>query len=257
MDRLRREPFATQPPWSSLHYLITRALVLALLFVGAISAVFVFIHLGPSPPVEATAQLPAERDILEQRKHAFGLYRPLWVQYVDYLQNMLTFDFGESWKARAIVRYVRLNPTTDVNALLAEYLPQTLWLWLWTLVLALGIGLPVGVGLGLTRDTQQGGIGAIGGAFIRAVPVFVLAMLLAEILPQSETLLFGFDWSTFLVETPLVSGPRAWDPLDPPRSSRRDQTGSPASARPHTAAARPDRPGEPARGPGRDQRAIR
>lgn len=120
---------------------------------------------------------------------------------------MLTFDFGESWSSRNYNEALRVEPTTDVNALLADRLARTTWLWTWTLLITVGLGVPIGLLAGLLGTSWRPPTVTIGGAFIRATPVFIVTILLLQGLLYSERLFFGFDWTAFLVETPTLAAP--------------------------------------------------
>jgi peptide/nickel transport system permease protein len=80
--------------------------------------------LGPQASVEAVEKLTEE----------LGLNRPILVQYVDYLSQILRFDFGKS--------YYYNEP---VIKLIAERFPNTVILSLISLFLALLVGIPAGI----------------------------------------------------------------------------------------------------------------
>lgn len=197
-------------PWP---YLAKRTAVAVLTLAVAASVVFFAIHLGPRDPADATvdelfvADEDAAAQQLEQRKARFGLDRPLAVQYGDYLADVFTLDFGESWASRWADPTVRAEDTTDINTLIFEDQgPRTLWLWFWTLVIATLVGLPVGVLLGFSRWSWSTPGATISGALVRAAAVFLLVGTVGVVLQNSETFLLGFDWKTFLVDSGKVNG---------------------------------------------------
>ena len=114
---------------------------------------------------------------IAELRHQLGLDRPLIVQYVDYLGNVLRGDLGTS--------YISQREVTD--EIMARF-PATVRLAIGGMLVALLIGIPTGI-LGAIRrgtwvDTLASGISVFG----VAVPNFWLAVLL--------TLLFSvkLDW---------------------------------------------------------------
>jgi peptide/nickel transport system permease protein len=196
-------------------WFLKRLVILFLALLVAITLVFAFIHLGPQPPVEAGGVGSEDQARLEAKKQAFGLYRPLGAQYADYLGDMLTFDFGQSWHNRNTVPE-RRTPITDVNALIINRLIHTAWLWFWALLITLVIGLPVGFGLGLRGTTRSASTASVGGAIIRAAPVFLVSVVLLAWLPRLQSLI-GFNWYTFIVEIPTLTGRITLSNLTDPR----------------------------------------
>jgi peptide/nickel transport system permease protein len=120
-------------------FLINRAIQSLVSFWGAISIVFVIMHLSGDPTLLLVPEGATRADI-EQLRHLLGFDRPLIVQYADYLFQLLRFDFGASLIQRV--------PVMDI---ILSRLPYTLWLGGCALALALLIGLPVGVLTGLFR----------------------------------------------------------------------------------------------------------
>ncbi|MSP48167.1 MAG: ABC transporter permease [Alphaproteobacteria bacterium] len=120
-------------------FLLNRAAQSIVSFWGAISIVFVIMHLSGDPTLLLVPEGATRADI-EQLRHLLGFDRPLIVQYADYLFQLLRFDFGASLIQRV--------PVMDI---ILSRLPYTLWLGGCALALALLIGIPVGVLTGLFR----------------------------------------------------------------------------------------------------------
>lgn len=78
-------------------------------------------------PLEATPELRAEF------RHALGLDRPILVQYVDYLGDLVRLDFGESlWQRRPAIEIVK------------QTLPYTMQLVFLSVTLAVLLAVPLG-----------------------------------------------------------------------------------------------------------------
>ncbi|HYD78542.1 MAG TPA: ABC transporter permease subunit [Paucimonas sp.] len=124
-------------------FLLRRAALVIPTFLGITLLVFSLIHMIPGDAVEA---MSGERGMTEERyaalRHEFGLDKPLYVQYLDYLGNVVQGDLG-----RSIVTH---------EPVLHEFLalfPATLELSLCAILFAILIGLPAGMLAALKRNT--------------------------------------------------------------------------------------------------------
>jgi dipeptide transport system permease protein len=149
-------------------FLLRRLALVIPTFLGITLLVFALIHLIPGDAVEA---LSGEHGMDPERYarllHEFGLDRPLYVQYFDYLWNVLHGDLG-----RSIVTH---------EPVLSEFrtlFPATLELSLCAILLAVVIGLPAGILAALKRNTVLDysvmGISLTG----YSMPIFWWALLL-------------------------------------------------------------------------------
>jgi peptide/nickel transport system permease protein len=115
------------------------------------------VMLGPDAPAEAVAAL----------RRAWGLDRPLPVQFIDYLIAIARGNLGRSLQDG--------RPAIDV---VLDRIPATLALTIPALALKLGIGIPAGVTAALHRDRaiDRGVMVAAVAGF--TVPSFVLGLVL-------------------------------------------------------------------------------
>ena len=118
-----------------LRFILTRVGLLVPIFLGIILFTFVLIRLIPGDPIEVRV---GERGITPERHaelmHEMGLDRPLYVQFFDYVGNVVKGDLG--------ISFVTHRPVMD------EFLslfPATLELAILALIFAIAIGVPAGV----------------------------------------------------------------------------------------------------------------
>ncbi|MGD9134855.1 MAG: hypothetical protein PVF78_14470, partial [Desulfobacterales bacterium] len=77
-------------------YIITRLfLTIPMVFI-LLSIVFVVLRVMPGDPVSSLLGGHAPEHVIEQKKEALGLNRPLIIQYADYLWQICRLDFGDS-----------------------------------------------------------------------------------------------------------------------------------------------------------------
>lgn len=118
-----------------LQFILQRLGLVIPTFIGITLLTFIFVHLIPGDPVMIMA---GERGLTPER-HAYlmaelGLDKPLWQQYINYLNGIFHGDLGISLKSRI--------PVWD------EFLPRfkaTLELGVCAMIFAVSVGIPVGV----------------------------------------------------------------------------------------------------------------
>src|SRR6516225_6250797 len=115
--------------------LIAERLVAAILtLIGALSIMFLILRLTPGDPVQIMLGDYRTPELEAALRSRYGLDQPLPVQYLVYVGNVLTGNFGVSyWRNQ------------DVTSLVASVLPFTIQLALAAIVVTCVIGLPLGV----------------------------------------------------------------------------------------------------------------
>jgi peptide/nickel transport system permease protein len=104
--------------------------------------------------------------VREQVVAAYGLDRPLPVQFLRYLRDLARLDLGESFNGG--------RPVLDA---IAEALPWTLLLVGTSLVLTAALGVALGVLAGLRRARGRGNLLLVGVLLLDAAPAFWVGML--------------------------------------------------------------------------------
>ncbi len=114
---------------------IVRRLTFAVLIVLGISLVtFVVAHAVPADPVRALAGSHATPSEVAAARRAYGLDKPLPLQYLSFLWSLAHGDLGVSLLSK--------RPVLDD---LTQYLPATIELGVSALILTIIIGVPLGV----------------------------------------------------------------------------------------------------------------
>jgi oligopeptide transport system permease protein len=128
---------------------------------------FFLTRLAPGGPFDQERTLPSE--IAANLQSAYGLDRPLWVQYGRYLRGLMHGDFGPSFRYRDFT----------VTELIRQGLPVTLEIGSLALLLALGLGIPLGTFAALHRNTAADYAAITLAVAGIAIPPFVVLPLLA------------------------------------------------------------------------------
>jgi len=148
---------------------IARRLVLSVVVLIMVSfATFLLAQAVPGDPISALiserqADRPDVRAALEER---WGLDRPLPVQYVYYVKNLLRGDLGESISTR-----------NAVTADLRQFVPATLELTLYAMLLALALGVPLGITAAIFQNRWPDYLARFVALLGTSIPVFWLGLL--------------------------------------------------------------------------------
>jgi len=171
-------------------YIIRRLVAVPFMLLGISVMLFLLLYIRPgSAAFAATASIgDADPESFARFEERFGLDRPWYVQYGDWLWSAIQGDFGET-----------LTPPQDpVTGQLMERLPNTLQIGVLTIVLAAVFGISVGVLSAVRRNSIMDyilrGI-AIAGL---SIPNFWLAILIVT-LPAIwwQWTPFATDWYSF------------------------------------------------------------
>ena len=147
-------------------YLVNRLLHIVAVLFGVITVTFVLLHLA-GDPLAGLIPPGAGPEVEGQIRTAYGLDRPLPMQYLDFVGRALRGDFGDSWRQG--------RPALDA---VLERLPATLVLTTVATALAVAVGCFLGV-LAAARPGSLWDIGARLTALLgQAVPTFWLGTML-------------------------------------------------------------------------------
>ncbi|MBM3545365.1 MAG: ABC transporter permease [Alphaproteobacteria bacterium] len=174
-------------------YIVRRALQSILVMAAVAFVAFALFQYMGDPINQMVAQdaSAAEREAL---RRTLGLDRPFYVQFLVFLKNLMTGNFGFSFRIG-----------TPVAQIIAERLPATLELVLVAALFALFIGVPAGVYTGLHRHGAMSRFMLTVSLIGVSLPTFLIGILLILIfavllgwLPsfgRGQTVQLGF-WST-------------------------------------------------------------
>ena len=172
------------------------AMVLTLFIIITIS--FFAIRLIPGDVLGEGAN-PELRAAMRARYH---LDKPLIEQYVIFIKNFLSFNFGES---------INLYPRRPVFDVIAEKVPLTLVLNIFSLIITIPTGIACGIAAALKKNTLTDHAISTMVVFNVSVPSFVFASLLQYFLA------YKLGWFPILLDlkAPFMSGAQLWSMVLP------------------------------------------
>jgi peptide/nickel transport system permease protein len=149
---------------------------------GVVTLIFFVQRLTGDPTYLLVPETATQADIAALR-HQLGFDRPLVVQYLDFLGELVRFDLGQS-----VVQRV------PVTTIIASRLPYTLMLAAGALIVACGIGVPIGILLAIFRNSPAAKAAAGFVLAAQSMPTFwsgILMILVFSVLlgwlPPSST----------------------------------------------------------------------
>ena len=149
-----------------LRFFIRRLVVALLVTATVMTLAFVMTRLSGDLAISIAGPNATQADVEAVRK-AYGLDRPVVVQYFDWVGRALTGDLGESYYFK-----------TRVAKLLGERMPVTLTLGIVGLLIALAISLPLGILAAVRENTLLDRLVQMVTLIGQAMPSFWLGLIL-------------------------------------------------------------------------------
>lgn len=150
-----------------LKYTIKRILMLIPTIIGITLFIYLIMSLVPGDPAELLSPAEATAEEVEALRVDLGLDKPILVQYLNYMWDVLHGDFGVSWFTKQ-----------SVMAEISNRMPYTLSLGVFSTVIATIISIPLGT---LTAVKHNSGIDYIVTflcLLLAAMPGFWLGIIL-------------------------------------------------------------------------------
>ncbi len=182
-----------------LRYIMRRLMQMIPTILGITIITFAVIHLAPGKPTDLMIQMNPKIDFEAREKlnKIYGLDKPVYVQYVNWLKLCAKFDFGKS--------FVDGRPVSEK---ILERLPITILINTLAIIIILSLAIPIGIKSAVRRDSAFDKITTVLLFLGFAVPTFWLGLILMSffgvrlgILPISGIVSLDFEQFTFLEKT--------------------------------------------------------
>jgi len=160
-------------------YLIRRSLFLILvLWIVSVVTFFIFVKLPPGDPARrATGGRAASAEQIEAARHAFGLDKPVLVQYARFAKGLVPVFWGDNpWFLNEDV-YFSYGSNVPAKELIFDRLPVSLILAVGAAVIWLAIGIPIGIISAVKRRSWIDRTSMVFALIGVSAPVFWLGLL--------------------------------------------------------------------------------
>jgi peptide/nickel transport system permease protein len=152
-------------------YIVRKILHTLIVLFAIVTTLFILFRVLPIDTTGRVVSQALDEASQHRLKQAFGLEKPLYVQYVLYLKNLVTFEWGHSFSSSKKV----------FDILQGRF---------WNTIILMGAGLcltlVIGTGLGMIMawrvNRPSGMAGTLSAIVIQSMPPFVIALLLLMVL---------------------------------------------------------------------------
>lgn len=120
-------------------YVIRRLLQMIPVFIGATLLIFLMVNVMGDPVAGLCGDRQCDPATAQRLRTDLGLDKPVWQQYLTYMGNVFTGDFGTAFNGQ------------KVTELMGSAFPVTIRLTIVAIVLEIVIGITLGVVTGLRR----------------------------------------------------------------------------------------------------------
>jgi len=147
-------------------YILFRILWLIIVLLVVSFITFSLMHLVPGGPWDKTKTLAPQ--VVEALNKKYGLDKPFFAQFGDFLWNILHGDLGVSYTLQ----------DRSVTSIILQGLPKTATLGVIAFILAILIGIPFGMAAALKQNSIIDYLSVIFSTIFASIPGFVLGILL-------------------------------------------------------------------------------
>ncbi len=163
-------------------YLAGRVMAFVPVLLGILTVVFLLIRLIPGDAIQLflgtqVEMTPAQ---MAELRHVFGVDKPAWAQYLDYLARLGHGDFG-----------VSLRTARPVLPDILARLPVSFELAVIALAIAVVLAVPLGAVSALFRNSALDVVARVGGLLGLSIPNFWLGTMLILLFSRSSQFVIG------------------------------------------------------------------
>lgn len=153
-----------------VNYILRRIVFMIPGLIGIALITFIISRVLPGDPAVMLAGEQAPPAVVEKIRQEMGLNNPLYVQFVDYVKQLLQGDFGLAW-----------HTGNTVLGDFATRFPATLELTIASFIIAVLVAVPVGIIAATKKESVVDHISRIFSLIGACVPVFWLGLILISI----------------------------------------------------------------------------
>lgn len=129
---------------------------------------FSTMYLAPGGPVRVLLGIAADEETIEAMRADLGLDRPIVVQYVDWITDVVQGDLGVS---------IAMKSGSPVSDIILTSLPVTVELATMAMIITLVIGIPAGIISAVHRDTWKDHFSRVASVVGISMPSFWLGLI--------------------------------------------------------------------------------
>ncbi len=164
---------------STIKYIAKRLVIAAATLVIILAILFLMLKLMPGTPFNDEKLTEAQKAAIYAK---YGMDQPIYIQFITYMKNMLTGDFGTSFG---------ISKNLPVATLVMPRIGISFGIGIAAVILGTVVGIALGIFAALNRNTVWDTLATVFAVLGVSIPSFVIALLLL--------LLFGVKIPVFPV----------------------------------------------------------
>lgn len=173
------------------NYAVKRLLLATVILFGVSIVVFSIVRLVPGDPARIVAGQAATEQSIQAIRHRLGLDQPIYIQYLDWISDVLRGNLGRS-----------IITGQSVSGLLADRYPRSLELTLLGMLVSVLIAFPAGITSAIKRNTSADYLAMFFSQVGVSMPSFWLGILLILLFAKYLNLLPPSGYVPF-TESPI------------------------------------------------------
>jgi peptide/nickel transport system permease protein len=154
------------------NYIMRRLLGIIPLLIGITVISFAIIHLAPGKPttIEQSLNPKVSQEVRLRLEKLYGLDKPLYIQYLNWVKKLVRFDFG--------ISFIDNRPVSEK---ILERIPLTLTINILSLLLIFLIAVPLGIKSAIKAGSCFDNFTTVIVFLFFSAPTFWLALLLMQL----------------------------------------------------------------------------
>lgn len=173
------------------NYAVKRLLLATVILFGVSIVVFSIVRLVPGDPARIVAGQAATEQSIQAIRHRLGLDQPIYIQYIDWITDVLRGDLGRS-----------IITGKSVSGLMADRYPRSLELTILGMFISVLIAFPAGITSAIKRNTSADYLAMFFSQVGVSMPSFWLGILLILLFAKYLNLLPPSGYVPF-TESPI------------------------------------------------------
>jgi oligopeptide transport system permease protein len=166
------DPSGVAPPsdlreeWRMGKYIVRRLLQMIPVIIGATFLIFIMVFALPGDPVQGRCgERPCPPSYVAAFNKEYNLDKPLVVQYLLYMGNVLHGDLGTTFSGRSVAHELAIR------------FPTTIRLAVMAIIVEIVIGISAGILAGIRRGKFADSLVTVSTLVVISIPVFVIGSL--------------------------------------------------------------------------------
>lgn len=166
-----------------IQFLVKRFIGLIFVVVGVTFITFILGYLSPSDPIRELMGQKFNYDTWVQLRHAYGLDLPWYTQYFNFMNRLIHFDLGTSFRYQ----------NRAVWDMMKDGVPISMELAFWGLLITLLIGIPSGILSAVKANSWMDTANMSFALVLYALPPYIIAVF-AQVIIVSLNKQFDGSW---------------------------------------------------------------